>query len=164
MPARMSASPCALILSGRRISFAYFVRDPSRWAATPAFLPALHQELNDKIERIALDPDYAPRLIPGDGTYPRRCLVASGIAFANAYDLLADLELLGKVDLYQVPLPYPLHQPFVEQLHRDYDEVLILEETYPVMQMQLAHPGAVGRGSQSLPAHGALLPDGRSRP
>lgn len=136
-----------------------FVRDPSRWAATPAFLPALHRELNEKIDRIACDLEYAPRFSPGDGTYPRRCIVASGIAFANAYDLLADLDLLGIVDLYQVVMPYPLHQPFIAQLHNDYDEVLILEETYPVIQMQLAHPGAIGRGSDLLPAHGELLPD-----
>lgn len=136
-----------------------FVRDPSRWAATPAFLPALHRELNDKIDLIARDVAYAPRLFAGDGTFSRRCIVASGIAFANAYDLLADLDLLGKVDLYQVLLPYPLYQPLIAQLHSAYDEILVLEETYPVMQMQLAHSGAIGRGSPFLPSHGELLPD-----
>ncbi|APG25441.1 thiamine pyrophosphate-dependent enzyme [Syntrophotalea acetylenica] len=147
------AEPLAL---GRR---ADFVRDPSRWAATPAFLPALHQQLNDKIDRIARDPQVAPRLLAGDGSFAGRCVVASGIAFANACDLLADMQLLGKVDVYQVLLPYPLHRPFIDALRDRYDTVLILEETYPVIQQQLAHPGAVGRGSRLLPAHGELLPD-----
>jgi indolepyruvate ferredoxin oxidoreductase alpha subunit len=136
-----------------------FIRDPSRWAATPAFLPRLHEELNDKIRRIAEDETFAPRLFPGDGSFARRCIVASGIAFANTYDLLTDMDLLGKVDLYQVSLPYPLHQPFIARLHEAYDDILILEETYPVIQMQLAHLGATGRGSRHLPAHGELLPD-----
>jgi indolepyruvate ferredoxin oxidoreductase alpha subunit len=154
--ARQNVGQSARLELDRR---ADFVRDPSRWAATPAFLPALHKELNDKIERIGRDPEFAPRFFAGDGSHPRRCIIASGIAFANVYDLLAEMDLLGRIDLYQVVLPYPLHQPFIAQMHRDYDDILILEETYPVMQMQLAHAGTIGRGSRFLPAHGELLPD-----
>ncbi len=125
---------------GRRASF---VRNPARWAATPAFLPGLHRELNAKLAAIAAEADLLPRLTPGDDTYPRLGVVASGIAFANLADLVEELGLAGKLDLYQVPMPYPLHPAFVERLRNDYGRVLVLEETYPVIEFQLAHPGVV---------------------
>ena len=50
---------------GRR---AAFVRNPARWAATPAFLPGLHRELNAKLAAIAAEADLQPRLTPGDGS------------------------------------------------------------------------------------------------
>jgi len=37
--------------------------------------------------------------------------------------------------------------------------VLVLEETYPVIELQLAHPGAVGKETGSVPREGELLPD-----
>lgn len=138
---------------------AAFVKDPTRWAATPAFLPAIHRDLNDKLERIAAEGAFKPVLLPGDGSYGRRCIVASGIAFANACDLLEERGLLGKIDLYQVRMPYPLHAPFVEELRSAYDEVLVLEETYSVVELQLGHPGVRGRGTGAVPGFGELTPE-----
>lgn len=136
-----------------------FQKDPSRWAATPAFLPALHRKLNDKLAAIAAEPALQPRLSPGDGSQPRLALVAAGIVFGHLADLLADLGLQGKIDLYQVVMPYPLSPAFSDRLRRDYDRLLILEETYPVIELQLAHPGAVGKQSGAVPREGELTPD-----
>ncbi|WP_303721479.1 thiamine pyrophosphate-dependent enzyme [Malonomonas rubra] len=136
-----------------------FQRDPTRWAATPAFLPALHRKLNANLEKIAQEPDWQPRLTPSDNSQPRTALVASGIVFSNLVDLLDELGLTGKIDLYQVLMPYPLNPSFSETLKRDYDRVLVLEETYPVIELQLAHPGAVGKQTGHVPREGELLPD-----
>ncbi len=141
---------------GRR---AAFVRNPSRWAATPAFLPALHRELNGKLAAIAAEAQLQPRLTPGDGSRPRLAAVASGIAFANLADLLVELGLAGTLDLFQVPMPYPLDPAFADRLRRDYDRLLVLEETYPVIELQLAHPGAAGRQGGVVPREGELTPD-----
>lgn len=141
---------------GRRASF---VRNPARWAATPAFLPGLHRELNGKIAAIADETDLQPRLAPGDGCRPGLAVIASGIAFANLADLTEELGLSGSVDLYQVPMPYPLAPVFAEKMRRDYDRVLVLEETYPLIELQLAHPGACGRDSGAIPREGELTPD-----
>jgi indolepyruvate ferredoxin oxidoreductase alpha subunit len=136
-----------------------FQRDPTRWAATPAFLPQLHRKLNGALEQIADEPDLQPKLIKGDGRYARTALVASGIAYANLIDLLDELGLDSKVDLYQVLMPYPLSPTFSQALHRDYDRILILEETYPVIELQLGHPGVVGKQNGSVPREGELTPD-----
>jgi len=36
----------------------------------------------------------------------------------------------------------------------------VLEETYPVIELQLAHPGSVGKQSGAVPREGELTPDG----
>lgn len=136
-----------------------FQKDPTRWAATPAFLPALHHKLNNNLERIAAEPDLQPRLNTGDGCFPRTALVASGIVYSHLVDLLDDLGLKGKIDLYQVLMPYPLNPAFAEQLRSAYDRVLVLEETYPVIELQLAHPGAIGKEQGTVPREGELTPD-----
>jgi indolepyruvate ferredoxin oxidoreductase alpha subunit len=138
---------------------ANFQKDPTRWAATPAFLPALHKKLNLKLDQIAREPDLQPRHAPGDGSRPRTALVASGIVYGHLVDLLDDLGLAGQCDLFQVVLPYPLSPDFAAALRADFDRVLVLEETYPVIELQLAHPGAVGKQSGAVPREGELTPD-----
>ena len=138
---------------------AKFEANPTRWAATPAFLPALHRTLNANLEKVAAEPDWRPRLIAGDGSQPRTALVASGIAYSNLVDLLEELSLSGTIDLYQVLMPYPLNPDFSKQLHDQYDRVLILEETYPVIELQLAHPNMAGKQNGSVPREGELTPD-----
>ncbi len=70
---------------------AAFEPDTGRWCATPAFLPGLHRSLNVKLEQIAREPDWQPRLTAGDNSQPQVALVASGIAYANLVDLLEEL-------------------------------------------------------------------------
>jgi len=138
---------------------AHFEKNIRRWCATPQFLLGLHRELNDKLERLAAEPDFYPRLTPGDGSQAGTCLVASGVAFAHAWDLLDDLGLLGKIDFYQVCLPYPLNADFIRRLQADYQRILVLEETYPVIELQLANDRGQGRRSGAVPNQGELTPD-----
>ncbi|ORJ61627.1 thiamine pyrophosphate-dependent enzyme [Geothermobacter hydrogeniphilus] len=138
---------------------ANFEKDPTRWAATPAFLPPLHRRLNAGLEEIAREPGLQPRLTKGDGSRPRVALVASGIACAHLVDLLDELGLSGRVDLFQVLMPYPLNPEFSARLRQDYSRVLVLEETYPVIELQLAHPGTVGKQDGAVPREGELAPD-----
>lgn len=138
---------------------AAFEKNPTRWAATPAFLPALHRTLNANLEKIAQELAWQPRLTPGDGRESRTALVASGIVYSHLVDLLEELRLGQIFDLYQVLMPYPLSPDFSAKLHADYDRVLILEETYPVIELQLAHPGAFGKQSGGVPREGELTPD-----
>jgi indolepyruvate ferredoxin oxidoreductase, alpha subunit len=138
---------------------ARFEKNPGRWCATPQFLQELHRQLNDKIDRISREAALAPLLHAGDGSSPRTCLVASGVAFAHAWDLLEDLGVLGAMDFYQVIVPYPLHRDFVEVMPLLYDRVLVLEETYPVLELQLAGAPVLGRQSQTVPREGELTPE-----
>ncbi len=136
-----------------------FQKDPARWCATPAFLPALHRSLNGKLEQIAREEAWQPRLNNGNGSQPRTAMVASGIAYSNLVDLLEELNLTDVIDLYQVLMPYPLNPDFISTMREDYDQILILEETYPVIELQLAHPGVVGKQDGRIPREGELTPD-----
>ena len=136
-----------------------FEKNPGRWAATPKFRYILHFELEDKLARVA---DYGP-------TYPvclnpsvksDRAVVVAGICAAHAKEIFKDLGLMEKISLYQVIQPYPLHTRFQEELLRDHHEILVIEETFGVIEMQLAARDQVkGKKSGHVPSVGELSPE-----
>jgi indolepyruvate ferredoxin oxidoreductase alpha subunit len=138
---------------------ARFDKDPRRWCATPQFLRELHRRLNEKISQIAALPEFAPEFTPGDGSYPGACLIASGVVSAHTWDWLNTWDLWGRVDFYQVTMPYPLHRDFIATINSRYYKILVMEETYPVIELQLANRAVLGRVSQAIPNEGELTPD-----
>lgn len=146
-----------------------FEKNPSRWAATPKFRLLLHRQLNEKIEKISQEPELYPRLaneqpLPSSNTAENKasavCIVASGVVFAHVKEILIDLGLYDRVPLYQVPMPYPLPAGFRDELLARYDKVLVLEESYPVIELQLQNKERVfGRTNRVVPAAGELLPE-----
>jgi indolepyruvate ferredoxin oxidoreductase alpha subunit len=69
------------------------------------------------------------------------------------------MDLLRRVDLYQVILPYPLHNDFIGHIKSRYQRVLVLEETYPVIEMQLKGDQIQGRNDKTVPGSGELTPE-----
>jgi indolepyruvate ferredoxin oxidoreductase alpha subunit len=138
---------------------ARFEKDPKRWVATPGAVLQLHRRLTEKLARLAADDRIAPILFPGDGAFPRTCIVGSGVAFAHTVDVLDEMGLSGKLDLYQVTVPYPLGTAFVNEICPTYENVLVLEETYPVIEMQLSDKKVAGKRSGLVPAEGELTPE-----
>lgn len=138
---------------------AVFEKNPARWAATPKFRHRLHLELEEKLVKIAAWEPTAPRLL-NPAASARRAVVASGVAAAHAREVLADLGLREKLPLWQVVQPYPLHSGFVSTLLEQYDEILVLEETTGVMELQLADRYRVkGKRSGFVPEVGELSPE-----
>ncbi|KAB0668205.1 indolepyruvate oxidoreductase [Oryzomonas sagensis] len=136
-----------------------FRKDPKRWAATPKFRYELHVKLNQTLSRIAAYGPTAPRCLNRDpGT--RRAVVASGVSAAHAREVASASGLWDSFAFYQVLQPYPLHIAFVEELRSAYDEVLVLEETVGVIEMQLRDYRRVqGKLSGFVPEAGELLPE-----
>jgi indolepyruvate ferredoxin oxidoreductase alpha subunit len=136
-----------------------FGKDPQRWAATPRFRYELHVELNRKLSRIAAYAPTAPRRL-NPSTVSRRAVVASGVSVAHAREVMRDSGLQDAFVFYQVYQPYPLHSYFVEEVRAAYDEVLVLEETAGVIEMQLRDYRRVqGKLSGAVPEAGELLPE-----
>jgi len=124
-----------------------FDKDPARWAATPKFRYKLHLELEEKLSAIAAYAPSAPvRLNPEVSS--RKAVVASGVAAAHTREILQELGGWKKVAFYQVRQPFPLHAAFVEHLLGSYTDILVLEETTGVIEMQLADRKRV-KGKQS---------------
>jgi indolepyruvate ferredoxin oxidoreductase alpha subunit len=73
---------------------------------------------------------------------------------------MEDMDLWDIMPLYQVLQPYPLHTQFIAHLRDNYDEILVLEETTGVIEMQLADRNRVrGKLTNSVSKVGELLPE-----
>ena len=138
---------------------AAFKKDPARWAATPKFRYLLHSKLNEKLSAIAANEDTKPRLLNTD-TVSSKAVITSGVAAAHTQEIMADLGLLNNVALYQVIQPFPLHSAFIEEILGGYEEILVIEESAPVIEMQIADRHKVkGRLNGAIPGAGELLPE-----
>lgn len=137
-----------------------FQKNPARWAATPKFRYQLHTELDEKLAAIAGDEKTAPFRVNPQADADR-AIVVSGVAAAHAREILKNLNLMwDHIPLYQVIQPFPLHAGFVTHLLNTYREILVIEESMPVMEMQIADRSKVrGRMSGAVPCVGELNPE-----
>ena len=134
-----------------------FEKNPGRWAATPKFRLQLHKELEEKLKKIAEYAPTRPRCIAGTPKPGGRAIVVAGVAGANARDIVRERDL--DIPVYQVIQPFPLHRAFIEEM-ASYDEILVLEETWGVIEMQLADAKRVrGKNSGFVSPTGELLPE-----
>jgi indolepyruvate ferredoxin oxidoreductase, alpha subunit len=146
-----------------------FDKNPGRWAATPKFRLLLHRQLNEKIAGIAGEPEWYPRLTnplavgsfsETAGNDSALCIVAAGVVLAHAQEILYDLDLHNSIPLYSVPMPYPLPSAFRDELLSKFTKILVLEETEPVIELQLQNKERVfGRTNELVPSAGELLPE-----
>ncbi|WP_051328048.1 thiamine pyrophosphate-dependent enzyme [Desulfatirhabdium butyrativorans] len=137
-----------------------FEKNPLRWAATPKYRLILHRQLIEKLSAIATYPATAPIRLNPEVTPSGDVIVTSGVVSAYTEDLLKDIGLWDRVACYQVLQPYPLHREFVSYLRSTYRRILVLEETMPVIEMQLADRDRVlGRLDGTVPSFGELVPE-----
>ncbi len=136
-----------------------FEKNPARWAATPKFRNQLHHELERKLAEIALHPATAPlKLTPARKT--PQAVVVSGVAAAHAREVMAELGLGDRIALYQVRQPFPLHTDFTAPLLAAHSEILVIEETMGVIEMQLADRQRVrGKLNGAVSRVGEILPE-----
>ena len=136
-----------------------FEKDPTRWAATPKFRLKLHGELEQKLSVIASYASTAPVKLNAGSRRRSSAVVASGVAAAHLKEIASDPGLEDRFDLYQVLQPFPLHAEFIEEMGL-YEAVLVIEETEPVIEMQLADRNRVqGKLFGPVSRIGELLPE-----
>jgi len=136
-----------------------FQKNPARWAATPKFRFDLHQALEKKLESLAHYKKTEPVKLNAEAT-ASKAVVASGVAAAHTKEIMKELNLWQVIPMYQVLQPYPLHRDFISHLTDFHDEILVIEETTGVIEMQLADRHSVkGKLTNSIPKVGELLPE-----
>ena len=137
-----------------------FDRNPGRWAATPKFRFKLHQQLNEKMIGISEHRLATPVLVrKGQG---RLAVLASGVVLSHALEALSDDRELEGISLFQSKMPYPLNLAKIRETLTGFDSVLVLEETSPVMEMQIAglvEQEVKGRRDGFWPGAGEMTPD-----
>ena len=136
-----------------------FEKDPSRWAATPRFRFHLHKEVEEKLTGMARHAPTQPLRLNPDASGPK-AIISSGVAAAHTREILKELDLWQAIPFYQVIQPFPLHSDFISHWIESYDEILVIEETMGVIEMQLADRHRVkGRVSNTVPSVGELYPE-----
>ncbi|MEA3284674.1 MAG: indolepyruvate ferredoxin oxidoreductase subunit alpha [Synergistota bacterium] len=139
-----------------------FKKDPKRWVCLPAGVKVNHPRLNDKNDAIRseFEENYEKYnyVVPAKGA-ARLGIIAGGTTFAFLSDMIRtsgrdDIEIL-KIGT-PVPLPVKLCEDFIAR----HEKVLILEQTYPVIETQLNDRNKImGRWNGFVPRAGELLPE-----
>jgi indolepyruvate ferredoxin oxidoreductase alpha subunit len=141
---------------------ASFEHNPQRWSATPRFRYFLHKQLNQKIKNIAeaFNSMTLLNFIEHDRERAPLGIISSGIGYSFACDVLSELGLQGEIPILKIGTPYPLPVEITESFIEKCDHVLILEETEPVIELQIMDKSKlIGRLDGTLPNEGEMLPE-----
>jgi indolepyruvate ferredoxin oxidoreductase alpha subunit len=145
---------------------ANFQRNPQRWSATPRYRFILHKELNIKLQKIAEEFNSMTSLnfIENDREKAVLGIIAGGIGYAIARDILPELGLQKEIPILKIGTPFPFPTAVVEAFIRKCDHVLILEETEPVIELQIRDKSKItGRLDGMIPNEGEMLPEVMTR-
>jgi len=141
---------------------ATFQHNPQRWSATPRFRFILHKQLNAKLKNIAEEFNSMTSLnfIENDQEKVVLGIVTGGIGYAIARDILLEKGLQKEIPLLKIGSPFPFPTEIVEAFLQKCDHVLILEETEPVIELQIRDKSKViGRLDGTIPNEGEMLPE-----
>lgn len=137
-----------------------FRKNWQRWAAIPRYRLVLHGELNEKLAAMTRDESMAqPVLVSGTGGNPT-AVITSGSTSSHVRDVVASDNRLSSVDVFKVDMPFPCNAEALQQIVTDHKTTLVIEETYPVLEMQLSdRRDVMGRFSGHVPPQGELVPE-----
>ncbi len=120
-----------------------FERSIGRWAAVPR-VPRLNQayDLMDKLNEISkfnYDKLIKPYLESLKGR--NLLIVASGTCYSFVLEVLEDIGL--DADVLKIDMPTPLPVEKIGKTINSYKDVVVFEETYPLVEEQIRHLGNV---------------------
>lgn len=113
-----------------------FKQDTERWVLIPVYTRRRKVELVKTWKKIMVEEDREPFirvLNPGRG----KAIIASGIAYSYVREVLEYLDLLDKVTLIKVNMPVPLPVNTIKKTLSEVEEVLVVEELDPVVELQV---------------------------
>jgi len=137
-----------------------FKKDWTRWAAIPRYRLVLHGQLNEKLATIEKEePEARPVLVAG-GAGKETAIITSGSVASHVRDVVASDPRLAEISVYKVDLPFPAHKESLQQIVDQHKTTVVIEETYPVLELQIADRRSVkGRMSGHIPGQGELVPE-----
>lgn len=137
-----------------------FKKNWQRWAAIPKFRLVLHEELNQKLNKIRLtEPLAQPEKVVGNGK-ASLAVITSGSVSSHVRDLVETDKDAYPVDVYRVGMPFPANGEAFQDIVDSHKKTLMIEETYPVLELQLKdRRKVVGRLTGDVPDQGELTPE-----
>jgi indolepyruvate ferredoxin oxidoreductase alpha subunit len=147
-----------VITTDRKVEFQ---KDPGRWAATPTFRYVLHKNLNEKLRKIRGEfESFAGNEVSGPKVEANFGIIAAGIPFAVATDILSENGLLDTVPVLKIVTAYPLPIATCMNFIKRCRKVLVLEETDAVIELQVGRSAKLlGRLDGTVPEEGELVPE-----
>lgn len=141
-----------------------FTKDPPRYVPIPGNVRRMRKELTERFRRaeeLLQTSDFFPH--SGSG---RRGIIAGGVAYAYAAQVIEDLNLREQVSLQQIgayPIPESLLRNFLESV----DSVLVVEELTPLIEEWVSvsalrngrHIPILGKHSGHFPMEFEYSPD-----
>ncbi|MEZ0394747.1 MAG: indolepyruvate ferredoxin oxidoreductase subunit alpha [Desulfurococcaceae archaeon] len=112
-----------------------FVNDPERWVLVPSHARRRKAKLVEAWERLTKSTDE--RLVDVVNPGKEVAVVSSGIAFSYVEEALEILGVAEKVTLVKPNLVVPLPEPRILEALANASSVLVVEETDPVLEIQL---------------------------
>ncbi|MCL2767630.1 MAG: indolepyruvate ferredoxin oxidoreductase subunit alpha, partial [Synergistaceae bacterium] len=141
-----------------------FEREMSRWIPVPAFARMNISHHYKRIEKIREDFENETGYQQYTFEIPARnkeklAIIVSGVAFSVVSDFLVSLGR-DDISIFKIGTPYPLPYKRLADYISKHDNILILEEPYPVIEDQLIDKSKVkGRWNGWVPREGELLPE-----
>jgi indolepyruvate ferredoxin oxidoreductase alpha subunit len=141
---------------------ANFVKDPTRWAATPRFRLILHGKLNETLSKIQKrfeqDTKWNYEMESPRGT--SLGIITCSASFVAILDLLEEFGLMEGISILKIGTPYPLPQKRIAEFIGRHDKVLVIEEPDSVIEIQIIDKSKIlGRLSGHVPLQGELSPE-----
>ncbi len=126
-----------------------FVRDVPRWGAVPRgqrFDQGVEQlKRMDTIAKYNWENFLKPQFDKCKGG--KVLIITSGTGDGFVRETMADLEL--EADVVKVIMPYPLPVEEIKAQFENYEKVLVMEEPYPCVEEQIAHPKVYGKNTNT---------------
>ena len=127
-----------------------FKRDIPRWAAVPrnGRLAQAYEQLErlEKIKEYNYLELIKPKIDKLNST--KNLIISSGTAYGYAKEVVDELGL--DIDILKIDMPYPLPSEKLKEFCKKYEKVLVVEETYPVIEEELRSENVYGRMSLDM--------------
>ena len=124
-----------------------FQRDIPKWAAVPrAGRLAQAYEREEKLKEIAkfnYEVFIKSKIKKLKGT--KNLIISSGAAYGYVKEVVDELGL--DIDILKIDMPYPLPLNELKNIIKNYEKVLVIEETYPVIEEELRNENIYGKMS-----------------
>lgn len=129
-----------------------FERDPQRWVMVPGNAKRRVPLMYERERALAAHSEEHPlnELHPGDDR--RRGFVTSGPAFLHVREAYPDAPVL------KLGFSYPLPLARIRAFAAEVDELIVVEETEPLIETELRAAGLAVTGKERLPRIGELSP------
>ena len=120
----------------KRMCRGVFIHDPERWVLVPSHARTRKAVVSKTWREIAAN-EYNELLVKTINPGCKKAIVASGVAYSYVKEALELMNALDKVTVLKVNMPVPLPRKPVAELLEYAEEILVVEELDPVVEVQL---------------------------